>query len=154
MNAKKILWVILITSSLASLIFLLYTLNLFLKLYIAVRMVDVNINEFNIDITNDNATINILVTISNPSEFTFKWVRITQKLYLNGEFFLISRKELKELPASTNATIIFNLEVPFYKVDLIRGSNKKYWDITYYIWFRIPITENTYNLHFKRKIVN
>lgn len=153
MTFRRVLWTIVILSSLMSTVFLGYTLDLFSKIYVAVRMVNIKVDEFNLNVTDNNATIKILTTILNPTEFTFRWIRLTQKIYLNGEFFLISRKEIAELPASMNITITFNLDVPFYKVDLIRGPNKKYWDIIYYIWFKVPVIESTYNLHFRKRII-
>jgi len=151
-SGRKIPWLIIILGAVGSSILLPYTCYIFSDLYRAVHMVDLVIQDFRVRVSEGEGWANVTFTLHNPSEYTFKRVRITQKLFLNGEFLGIKFGEYRELPAKANMTVAFHFHIPPHKLKLVQEAKSQSWTATFYILFRVPIIDSTYHRSFSRKL--
>lgn len=153
LGARRIVWLTLLLSAIGSSIVLPYTFHVSYGLYRAVRMLDIIVNNFVYDILDGQGWMNTTIIVQNPSDYSFKDIRIVMKIFLNGEYFSIVQGKYSELSASSNTTIIFNSSLSSYKIETLRKHERKNWEASLYLWIKIPIFEKTYALEFKKKII-
>lgn len=152
-GARRIIWLTLLLGTIGSSIVLPYTFQVAYSLYRAVHTLDITVKSFSYDVLDDQGWMNTTIIVQNPSEHSFKDIRIVMKIFLNGEYFSIAQGKYTELSATSNTTIIFNSSLSRSKIEMLEKQERKSWGASLYLWIKVPVFEQTHVLEFNRKII-
>jgi len=108
------------------------TTRLYFQAYTCVRNLNVDIQEFNVDISNiSHAFTETILVVQNPSECMFKVLYVVERLELEGQFISVDgiymwAKPL-EIPPQSNATVTLELNIDHDQIQYVRTRMEDYW---------------------------
>jgi len=132
LNVRRIIILAFLITSIAFSAMTAYTTHLYFQAYTCVRHLNVDIQEFNVDISNiSHASTETILTIQNPSECTFKVLYVVERLELEGQFISIDgiymwTKPL-EIPPQSNTTVTLELKIQHDRIQYVKTRISDYW---------------------------
>ena len=132
LNIKRIVSFAFLLITIAFSVTTVQTTHLYFQAYTCVRNLNVDIQEFNVDISNiSHASTETILTVQNPSECTFKVLYIEERLELEDQFISIDgiymwAKPL-EIPPQSNATVTLKLNIDHDQIQYVRTRMENYW---------------------------
>lgn len=144
MTVQRIILVIFALVTIASLIFLAYSMHEYFGVYTAVHEFSVKIEKFSVVVSNaSHALAETFLVIQNPSAYTFEVNFILQKLYLDDALFGMKALDMKIDPIwmgpVSNAAITVRIDVGSVEVGWLAESEEKNWDTLIHVGVAAPI---------------
>lgn len=143
LNARKIVWIVFLISTIISSFMILYTYNVYFGVYRAIRLVNVSVKGFRLSFSDDAAWTETNLTIENPTKYTFIVEFFEQELYLNsldskGYIFTAYQPKTAILNPFSNFNITFKIIIPEHKIHMIISANKRTWLAVFFITIEKP----------------
>lgn len=106
-----------------------YTAYIYFGMFQAVRLFNVSLKSFDVNISNNTGNITTAITLSNPSDYTFDIIQINQILYLNREYFNQSLWKTSAIKISPQETTDLSntASIVEYQITLIHGTIQLNW---------------------------
>jgi len=159
LNARRIIILAFLLTTIAFSTMAAYTTHLYFRAYTCVRNLNVDIQKFNVNIFNVSyASTETILTIQNPSECTFKVLYIVERLELEGQFISVDGRYMwtnpMKIPPQSNVTVTLELNIHHDRIQYVKTRLKDYWlmeirmllngllvgDFMYDSWFTTKIT--------------
>lgn len=144
MTARRIILIIYALVTIASLIFLAFSMHEYFGVYTAVHEFSVKIEKFSVIVSNTtHALAETFLVIQNPSVYTFEVNFILQKLYLDDALFGMKALDMQIDPIwmgpVSNAAITVRIDVGSIEVRWLTESEEKNWDTLIHVGVVAPI---------------
>lgn len=109
-----------------------YTTYIYFGIYKATRDFNVTIEKFNVKVFNaSDASIEISLTLQNPSDYEFQVLSIRKIFYLDNDFILNEDTYMHathiSLPPRSNVTITYEPHVPSSRMPHLNKQAEKTW---------------------------
>lgn len=129
MNTHKLVKLTFTATTIALAIITVYSANFYWGVYIAVRRLQLGIPQFDINISNaSHAQVNIILTLENPSHYSFTLRLIQQRLYLDSEYIYASESSPKlQIAPQSTAQLPVVAAMPERKIPLVIHPEGKIW---------------------------
>lgn len=128
-NLRKITVSLFMIVSTLLISYMAYTAYLYFGMFQAVRIFNVSLKSFDVNISNNTGNITTGITLSNPSDYAFNINQINQILYWNREYFNQSLWRTSAIKISPQETTDLSdtARIPEQKINLIQGAIQKNW---------------------------
>ena len=155
-NARKIVWIAFVITTVASGGILSYTLHVYFGVYRAVRLINISVVGFLFYPSNESPWTETNITIENPSEYSFTVDLLQQKLYLNsldteGYIFTTYLSNPIILGPFSNFNATFKIIVPDYKISVVASAASRNWMTVFYVWGK-GLMLDSLSLSFSRQL--
>lgn len=138
MNVHQLIKLSFILTTIALVSFVFYTANFYHGVYFAVRDLQLSI-QFDVDVANaTTARMTTVVTVQNPSSYSFKVTEAHEALYLcesgrpprRDDFILAtSQTSLPQVTSHSTLSMQFVAYVPERKMSLVLQPGEKMWHL-------------------------